>query len=135
MAKNKDEIEYLPRDGTSEYISLKEAADISQYSPDYIGQLIREGKIEGKQVYSNISWVTTEQAVQEYMERKGKRPTRTNDDDEVERLSGLMCGLLYGVIGLSVIALVVFVYIFAVGIDRTLTDSYTDDFNIETPSL
>ena len=56
------------------YISLKEAAKMSGYSPDYIGQLIRAGKIAGKQVYSNISWVTTEEAILEYLqkEKKGK---------------------------------------------------------------
>lgn len=36
-------------------ISLKEAARISGYAPDYIGQLIRKGKIAGKQVYYNVA--------------------------------------------------------------------------------
>ncbi len=47
-------------------ISLKEAAKVTGYSADYIGQLIRAGKIPGKQVYSNISWVTTAEAVLDY---------------------------------------------------------------------
>jgi hypothetical protein len=47
-------------------ISLKEAAKESGYSADYIGQLIRAGKIPGKQVYTNISWMTTAQAVLDY---------------------------------------------------------------------
>ncbi len=47
-------------------ISLKEAAKESGYSADYIGQLIRAGKIPGKQVYSNIAWMTTAEAVLDY---------------------------------------------------------------------
>jgi hypothetical protein len=31
------------------YLTLKEASDLYGYSPDYIGQLIRKGKINGKQ--------------------------------------------------------------------------------------
>jgi hypothetical protein len=51
-------------------ISLKEAAKISGYSSDYVGQLIRSGKIEGKQVFSNVAWMTTEEAVQKYLRRE-----------------------------------------------------------------
>jgi len=47
-------------------ISLKEAAKESGYSADYIGQLIRAGKIPGKQVYANVSWMTTADAVLDY---------------------------------------------------------------------
>jgi len=38
------------------YISLKKASHVSGYSPDYIGFLIRNGKLSGKKVYQNISW-------------------------------------------------------------------------------
>ncbi len=54
------------------YISLKEAASMSGYSADYIGQLIRSGKLEGKQVFSNISWMTTEDAIRAYLEKDKK---------------------------------------------------------------
>ncbi|GIV28741.1 MAG: hypothetical protein KatS3mg027_2555 [Bacteroidia bacterium] len=54
------------------YITLKQAAEISGYSPDYIGQLIRQGKIAGKQVYCNIAWVTTEEEIKKYLETKAK---------------------------------------------------------------
>ena len=47
------------------FISLKEAAKMSGYSPDYVGQLIRGGKITGKQIFSNVAWVTTEDAILE----------------------------------------------------------------------
>lgn len=51
-------------------ISLKEAARISGYSSDYVGQLIRSGKLEGKQVFSNVAWMTTEEAVLKYLRRE-----------------------------------------------------------------
>ena len=51
----------------SNYITLKEAAKISGYSPDYLGQLIRKGKLAGKQVYLNVAWVTTEKALRSYL--------------------------------------------------------------------
>ena len=52
------------------YISLKEAGKISGYSADYVGQLIRSGKLEGKQVFSNVAWMTTEEALQKYLRRQ-----------------------------------------------------------------
>jgi predicted DNA-binding transcriptional regulator AlpA len=54
-------------------ITLKEAAKISGYSPDYIGQLIRSGKIPGKQVYVNIAWMTTAEAVLAYKQQKKEK--------------------------------------------------------------
>lgn len=53
------------------FLSLKEAAQLSGYSADYLGQLIRAGKIAGKQVYCNVQWMTTAEAVLEY-KNKGK---------------------------------------------------------------
>jgi len=52
-------------------INLRDAAEISGYSADYVGQLIRSGKIPGKQVYSNVQWMTTAEAVLAY-KNKGK---------------------------------------------------------------
>lgn len=68
------------------YITLKEAAEMSGYAPDYVGQLIRKGKLPGKQVYHAVAWMTTEVALREYLEKnkthgsdsKGKR---TLEDD------------------------------------------------------
>ena len=58
-------------------ISLKEAAKISGYSSDYVGQLIRSGKLEGKQVFSNIAWMTTEDAIQTYLQgQSGEAATK-----------------------------------------------------------
>lgn len=47
-------------------ISLKDAAKISGYSADYIGQLIRAGKIPGKQVCCTVAWMTTADAIMAY---------------------------------------------------------------------
>ena len=47
-------------------ITLKEASKISGYSSDYIGQLVRSGKIPGKQVYYNVAWMTTASDVLNY---------------------------------------------------------------------
>lgn len=58
-------------------ISLKEAAKISGYSADYIGQLIRSGKIPGKQVYTGIAWMTTAEAVTSY---KNKENSKTDNN-------------------------------------------------------
>ena len=52
------------------FISLKEVAKISGYAPDYIGWLIRTGKIEGRKIYTGISWQTTAQAIENYQRRK-----------------------------------------------------------------
>ena len=58
-----------------EYISLKEAAQISGYTADYIGQLIRSGKLPGKQVFLNVAWMTTREALQEYANKSEKSET------------------------------------------------------------
>ncbi len=63
-------------------ISLKEAAKITGYSSDYIGQLIRGGKIPGKQVYSNIQWMTTIDAIKDYR-KKSKNKKNDNFSDKI----------------------------------------------------
>ena len=55
------------------YISLKEAAKISGYTSDYIGYLIRKGEIPGKRVCFGINWLTTEEAIKNYREKKERR--------------------------------------------------------------
>ena len=55
------------------YISLKEAGKISGYAPDYIGWLIRNGKIRGRKVYSGFSWQTTEKALRNYQRNYKKK--------------------------------------------------------------
>jgi len=58
--------------GASESISLKEAAKISGYAPDYIGWLIRKGKIPGKKVYTKTFWQTTEEAIGNYQKVRNR---------------------------------------------------------------
>jgi len=45
-------------------ISLKKAAENSGYHPDYLGSLIRNGKLEGKKIGRN--WFTTEKAIKDF---------------------------------------------------------------------
>lgn len=60
------------------YITLKEAAKIANYSPDYVGQLIRGGKIRGEQVYASTAWVTTTDEVLAYMDNKQRDVSKTS---------------------------------------------------------
>lgn len=60
-------------------ISLKQASEISGYSSDYIGQLIRSGKIFGEQVYSNVVWMTTEEAVLGYKNKSKNKNIEKHD--------------------------------------------------------
>jgi len=59
--------------GKEKYISLKEASRISGYSPDYIGYLIRTGKIPGRMVYTGVSWQTTREAILAYKNRQQRK--------------------------------------------------------------
>lgn len=48
------------------YISLKEAAKLLGYHPDYIGYLIRKGKIKGRKVYGSTAWFVNKEEVLAY---------------------------------------------------------------------
>jgi hypothetical protein len=65
-------------------ITLKEAASVSGYSSDYIGQLIRAGKISGKQVYTGVTWMTTAEEVLNY-KTKNNNGKNSNDAGFVHR--------------------------------------------------
>ena len=52
-----------------QFISLKKAAKVSGYSPDYLGYLIRIKKIKGKKIYSNISWQTNLEEIIRYSKK------------------------------------------------------------------
>ena len=77
-------------------ISLKEAAEISGYSADYIGQLIRAGKIPGKQIYTNITWMTTAEAVLAHKSRgkNGKKESMADKAIKRKRLFGMQISIL-----------------------------------------
>lgn len=129
------------RDG---YITLKEAAKISGYSADYIGQLIRKGKISGRQIYTNIAWVTTEDEIREYINREGKGKKGEDDnlqenfDDENELLHGsegshrhiervserMIRWLLYVSLAVGAICLLALFYLVSVSIDHHFNKNF-----------
>jgi len=113
------------------HISLKEASRISGYAPDYIGQLIRSGKLEGKQVYANIAWMTTESAIRAYVSgstggevsREAPRFEGGSKFVMSKKFHRFFRGLLYAVIGLSVIFMMFLFYLLSVSIDRRIQQS------------
>ncbi|MFT7506899.1 MAG: hypothetical protein ACI92I_000035 [Acidimicrobiales bacterium] len=108
------------------YITLKEAAKIANYTPDYVGQLIRGGKIKGEQVYNNVAWVTTEDEVAAYMKDKG----RTVDNDtpaDFAVLQQMSSYVLYGLIALCAVALLFMQYVLYVSIDAGISSLYMSE--------
>jgi len=106
------------------YISLKEAAEISGYAPDYVGQLIRQGRLPGKQIFSHVAWVTTEEAIRDYVNGAGGRK-------EKKRLWNKKTGgsfvpekaintLYYFVIGFLVLFLLFLFYAFSTSYEKSL---------------
>lgn len=134
MAKNIGFTKVLENDESGQFLTLKEASEISNYSPDYIGQLIRAGKIEGKQIYSNVAWVTTESALRNYMEKKGKDTDNMTAVASSE-LPDFYRILLYGVIGISVLFLLVLVYVFSVTLDKAISASFEREIVTNSDSL
>ena len=55
----------MDQPGLDELLSLQEAAELSGLSQPHLSLLIRQGKLWGKKIGRN--WVTTEQAVREYL--------------------------------------------------------------------
>ncbi|MGM0629032.1 MAG: helix-turn-helix domain-containing protein [Patescibacteria group bacterium] len=119
------------------YLTLKEAAELSGYSSDYVGQLIRNGKISGKMVYANPVWMTTRSDLMDYLE-KGRNNVRNKKDtqnrignlfrlwktkfrSEVEVMK-LYKGVLYFVIFISFIISLFTFYIFSVNFDAWLSE-------------
>lgn len=74
----------MVNDSLEKYITLKEAAKISGYAPDYIGQLIRKGKLPGKQVYCMVAWMTTEEAVRRYMQKSAEKQQNPSLADKIQ---------------------------------------------------
>jgi hypothetical protein len=116
-----------------EYISLKEAAEMTGYSSDYIGQLIRAGKLPGKQVFTNVSWVTTRDAVLAYSQ-KDKRSAESPSFREnlTERMvSPEFLTRLYTILGSVVVFVflvfvIFFAYIFSVSVDHRINSQYLE---------
>ncbi|MFP4539731.1 MAG: helix-turn-helix domain-containing protein [Candidatus Paceibacterota bacterium] len=130
------------------YITLKEAAQMSGYSSDYVGQLIRAGKISGKRVYANPVWMTTEKDLMEYLEAnngtrvnkskgQGRLATtfrfwKTKIRSEME-LMKLYKGILYFIIFISLIFSLFMFYIFSVNFDAWLSERSTGESAVPLP--
>ncbi|MDO8601050.1 MAG: hypothetical protein Q7R46_00025, partial [bacterium] len=61
------------------FLSLKEAAKLSGYSSDYMGSLIRTGKIKGKEIYSGLSWFTTIEEIKKHKNKYGGEEALLNN--------------------------------------------------------
>ncbi len=112
----------------SEYISLREAADLSGYSSDYVGQLIRSGKLPGKQVFANVAWMTTPEAVREYMESKGKSIVKASSSSSVFSVferelhsPRLVKRLSFALICVCIAFLALLFYVFSTALDQSLS--------------
>ena len=110
-----------------EFISLREAAAMSGYTPDYVGQLIRNGKLPGKQVFANVAWMTTEEAVRTYMRERGKSPSRENGGGMFSAIQReiesprLVKRLSIALIVISVAFLLLLFYVFSTALDQQLS--------------
>ncbi len=118
------------------FITLKEAAKISGYAPDYIGQLIRKGKLPGKQIYNAVAWVTTEKVLMEYLENNQKRKKKLFKDNFKAKfnqlknafifdnqLNGFLKVILYAAIIFSLGFSLILFYVFSVGFEKKLEQS------------
>ena len=111
-----------------EYISLREAAAIAGYTPDYMGQLIRSGKLQGKQVFANVAWMTTEEAVRGYVEQKKGRQAQKEATGQTLMQSfqreiespRIVKRLSIALIILSVAFMLLLFYIFSTSLDQRL---------------
>lgn len=107
------------------YISLKEAAALSGYTPDYIGQLIRKGKIEGKQIFSNVAWVTTPEALAAYQKKDRAREERKVSREEWWLERGMPLALRvsgFAALAIAATLLVLAFYILSAGIEHRMAE-------------
>ncbi len=123
----------------SDYISLREAAAMSGYTPDYVGQLIRSGKLPGKQVFANVAWMTTEEAVRSYMgNKKGKSAGKDAGMGILETLQReiesprLVKRLSVVLIILCVAFMLLIFYIFSTSLDQRLNQRAIQRFEQKT---
>ncbi len=124
------------------FITLKEASERFGYAPDYIGQLIRKGKIEGKQVYANLAWMTTAEAIEGYIssEKGGARPVpakaspplRLSEFLFTEKASRSLYFILRGVIAFLVISILILFYFISIAIDHRLIQKAENDLVART---
>lgn len=111
-------------------ISLKEAASRFGYSADYIGQLIRRGKIDGVQVPTNIVWMTTVEAMERYVAASNgrRRPLFSRDYTPRDMIMEFFARhslrpfriVMWAGTAVAVIAFLSFFYVASVAIDAKL---------------
>jgi len=124
-------------DKKENYITLKEASKMSGYASDYIGQLIRSGKLPGKQIYINTAWVTTEEAVMEYVQKSKQQGNAKTGLIErtinkirqkmlnlrsLAGLNGFLSMVLYLSLALSIIFAILLFYIFSNFLDDKIKE-------------
>lgn len=108
---------------------------MSGYSPDYVGQLIRAGKITGKQILSNVAWVTTEDAILEYLQKEkggkanaGPAPYKVKDiifsPEGLARTYAIVAWVGIGFFGLFIVFLI---SVFAISIDHSIDQKYIQE--------
>lgn len=124
----------------TKHLTLKEAAKISGYSPDYIGQLIRQGKLPGKQIYTNVAWVTTEEDVLNYLEKAQKGRNQHTPLDKAKHtkrrvflesnFNNTLKGALYFSIGMLTAFVLALFYIFSVTLDGKIEQRAKDTIEI-----
>ncbi|MBU4422129.1 hypothetical protein KKB41_04240 [Patescibacteria group bacterium] len=118
------------------YITLKEAGELSGYAPDYIGQLIRKGKLHGKQVYCNIAWMTTKEAIGRYMQEnkdtKKNPPVKKTTFGKIKKIKhvfleklkvvGLFKFVMYAVIVICLVFFMLLFYIFSIRFENKMQE-------------
>lgn len=130
------------RKNKKRYITLKEAANLSGYSSDYVGQLIRSGKIAGKRIYANPVWMTTEEDLFNYLEKNRSNTSSKNFSggvflnvfrswgtkfrSELEIVK-LYKGVLYCAITVSLMFSLFVFYIFSINFDTWLSQRSTQE--------
>ncbi len=132
MAKNIDFQKIAEKDIPLGYLTLKEAADRTEYTPDYIGQLIRTGKIEGKQVYSSVAWIANENSLKSYLAARGKKTSFENESSPFQQLPEYLRPLLYVVIVASIVFIVLLLHVLSVAMDKALSRSYEETPHVST---
>lgn len=71
--------------GNKTYISSKQAAKITGYAKDYVGQLCREGRVDARLV--GRSWYVLEDSIREHRFGKDEQPAAPVEKPKVDTLS------------------------------------------------
>lgn len=106
---------------SGKFITLKEAAKISGYAPDYLGQLIRKGKLKGKRIFLNEAWVTTEEDVKAYLSSDGKSKHYASAAFyETKKFKRIIRIVLYACLAVSILLVLFLFYAFSSILDSSL---------------